>query len=156
MAENEKNRALFTARRAAVVFALLFAAVAVVSLVMLRDLRRAAAEIERLKAEQVKLMEDYRASLEENHKLLTQSLAERYFDALILLRNRIEQGYTPTDEERQKALDRANFIVENMGVLDLPKEEAELRLRFIVVIKNLLEKGAEEKKPSVGGNPATP
>ncbi len=144
----EKNQSLCTlaSRKAAILFAVLFAALVVVSLVMIRDLRRASAEIERLKAEHFKLMEDYKVSLEENHKLLTQSLAERYFDALILLRNRIEQGYAPTDEERGKAFDRATFIVENMKELDLSKEEAELRLKFIVTLKHLLEKKPEEKK----------
>ncbi len=140
-----------TARRTAIVFAILFAAVAIVSLIMLYYLRRTSAEVERLKAEQVKLMEDYKEALEENHKLLTQSLAERYFDALIVLRNRIEQGYVPTDEERLKALDRATFIVENMKALDLSKEEAELRLKFIVVLKNLLEKKPEKDSSPSGG-----
>lgn len=153
MVETGRNQSsgMKAARILTIVFAFLFAVAAIVSLVMLRDLRRSSAEIERLKAEQVKLMEDYKEALEENHKLLTQSLAERYFDALIVLRNRIEQGYVPTDEERLKALDRATFIVENMKALDLAKEEAELRLKFIVVLKNLLEKKPEKGAPPSGG-----
>lgn len=103
------------------------------------DMNRA--ELAKVKQDQLALMADYKAALEENHKLLTQNLSERYFDYLIELRNRIEQaGYAPTDEEKKKAFDRAAFIVENMGALDLPAEEAKLRLQYIVMTKNLLEK----------------
>jgi len=99
------------------------------------------AELAAVKQEQLKLMDDYKAALEENHKLLTMSLSERYFDYLIELRNRIEQtGYTPAAEEKKKAFDRAAFIVENMGALELPGEEAKLRLQYIVTTKMLLEK----------------
>jgi len=125
----------------AVLFVLLFLLMAVFYMVTLRDLRKAHAEIERLKTSQVKLLEDYKAALEENHKLLTQSLSERYFDSLIMLRNRIEQGYVPTEEEREKALDRAAFLVENMNVLELPPVEADLRLKFIDVMKEKLGEG---------------
>lgn len=101
------------------------------------------AELTQVKQEQLKLMDDYKAALEENHKLLTMSLSERYFDYLIELRNRIEQtGYTPTAEEKKKAFDRAAFIVENMSALELPAEEARLRLQYIVTTKLLLEKPA--------------
>mgnify|MGYP001765964621 CR=1 FL=1 len=107
------------------------------------EIDRTRAELDKVKQDQLNLMADYKAALEENHKLLTQNLSERYFDYLIDLRNRIEQAnYAPTDEEKKKAFDRAAFIVENMSALDLPAEEAKLRLQYIVMTKNLLEKPA--------------
>ncbi len=152
MEEKTKAEGCCSSSRGVVVLLIvLFVVSTAVSLFALRNLRRANAEIAQLKSAQVKLMEDYKEVLEDNHKLLTRTLAERYFDALILLRNRIErEGYTPTEEERTKAFDRAAFIVENMKEIDLPKEEAELRLLFIASLKRLLEKGpdAPDHKPA--------
>ncbi|HOW51106.1 MAG TPA: hypothetical protein PLV42_03560 [bacterium] len=134
------------------VAAILFAAAAVLFAALYfksaSDDEQSRAELAKVKQEQIALMNDYKAALEENHKLLTQSLSERYFDHLIGLRNRIEQmGYTPTTEEKKVAFDRAAFIVENMGALDLPAEEAKLRLQYIVTTKNLLEKPVEPAAP---------
>ncbi|HNT26659.1 MAG TPA: hypothetical protein PKH10_00645 [bacterium] len=135
--------------RAARLLAVLLACAVALSIYLYFSLSRTRAELQTARQEQMKLMGDYKAALEDNHKLLTRSLSERYLDSLIDLRNRIEHGATVNDEEKKQALDRASFIVDNMGSLDLPPEEAKLRLQFLVTVKNLLAppppEGTEKK-----------
>lgn len=135
--------------RARRLFAALAVCFALLALYLFFSLSQTRAELQTARQEQMKLMGDYKATLEDNHKLLTRNLSERYLDALIELRNRIEHGATVSDDEKKQALDRASFIVENMGTLDLPPEEAKLRLQFLVTVKNLLAppppEGAEKR-----------
>lgn len=124
--------------RARRLFAALAVCFALLALYLFFSLSQTRAELQTARQEQMKLMDDYKATLEDNHRLLTRNLSERYLDSLIDLRNRIEHGATVSDDEKKQALDRASFIVENMGTLDLPPEEAKLRLQFLVTVKNLL------------------
>ena len=117
-----------------------------------QEIERCRAELAHSRSQQLSLMNDYHAVLEDNHRLLTQGLVERYFDFLIEQRNKMESGYAPSTDEEKRILDRAAFIVENMSVLELPADEAKLRLQFIVEVKRSLAQKVNKTQDVPSGN----
>lgn len=104
-------------------------------------------ENEKLREKNVTLLEEHKQLLEENNVMIRRELINKYIDFMIDLRNKIDSKIILSDKDITLFFDRAEFIVENLGVLKLKKDEAKQYLEFISMIKDKIKGLPDRKNP---------
>lgn len=95
--------------------------------------------VKTLTSEKIAAFVELEECLRQNEKFLKKELVDRYTDSLIALRNKVENGYIPADEEIKNFFDRTEFIISNIEFLDLSTEKASQYVYFIESMRNLLK-----------------
>ena len=103
-------------------------------------------EVEKINSEKLSSLLELEECLRQNEKLLKKELVERYAESLIRLRNKIEEGYTPDQEEISNFFDRTEFIISNLGLLDLPQDKASQYVFFVESMRSLLSSFQTQKQ----------
>jgi hypothetical protein len=103
-------------------------------------------EVEKINSEKLSSLVELEECLHQNEKLLKKELIERYADSMIRLRNKIEEGYTPDQEEIAGFFDRTEFIISNLGLIDLPQEKASQYVFFVESMRSLLKSLSEPQE----------
>ena len=70
---------------------------------------------------------------------LKRELIDKYIDSMIVLVNKIEKGTNPSEKELSDFNDRVNFILENMELAGVSKEEATQYLLFVSSARKSIE-----------------
>ncbi len=96
------------------------------------------------KKEHVKTLEELKKSLEENAVCLKRDLVRRYLDYILELRNKIDSGFQTEKSDADEFTKRADFIVENLGTLELSNAEATLYLSFISSLRKTIEESQKK------------
>lgn len=96
-------------------------------------------EISTLKKEKISLLAEHEECLKHKEKALKRELVAKYIDSMVSLVNRIEKGDVPTKTDISNFLDRTGFILENIGVIDISKEEAAQYLTYMNAAKNSID-----------------
>jgi len=96
-------------------------------------------ENEKLNLERLSTLMELEECLKHNEKLLKRELIEKYVDSMINLRNKIDAGYVPSDEEISHFFDRTEFIISNMEDVGISNEKSRQYIYFIESMRNLLK-----------------
>lgn len=96
-------------------------------------------EINSLKHEKVKMLEEHADCLKHKEVSLKKELIQKYVDSMIILRNKIDKGYVPVKQDLDNFFDRSEFILANLQVFEPSKEEITQHLVFISSMKGVLE-----------------
>jgi len=125
------------------IFTVILTAVAVVSIVYaginMKKVSSMEEEINKLKAEKIELMQEHEECLAYKEKSLKKELITKYLDSIMVLLNKMEKGYEPTQEETANFYDRIDFITKNIGSASVSKEETKLVMTFIESAKETFE-----------------
>ena len=108
-------------------------------------------EIEQLRSEKIKMLEDHGECLKYKEIALKKELIEKYMESMISLRNKIEQGYVPVKEDIGSFIDRSEYIVDNLEIYEPSKEKISQYLLFIGSMKTLLEPFIGKTQDAKGG-----
>jgi hypothetical protein len=88
-------------------------------------------EIIQLKKEKIFVLSEHEECLKHKEMSLKRELIDKYIDSMIVLVNKIEKGTNPSEKELSDFNDRVNFILENMELAGVSKEEATQYLLFV-------------------------
>lgn len=124
-------------------FTLILLVAAIVSLVStgfsLKKVFSMEEEIAKLKIEKIELMQEHEECLIYKEKSLRKELVTKYLDSVMLLLNKMEKGYEPTQEDTENFHERIDFITKNINSVAVSKEETNLVLSFIDSAKKTFE-----------------
>lgn len=92
-----------------------------------------------LRKEKLMLLEEHKKALEENNKCIRKELVVKYMEFIYRLREKIDSKQEIPVTDKKLFIDRADFVVENLDILELKPEEAKSYLSYILSIKNALQ-----------------
>jgi hypothetical protein len=118
------------------------------NIILKKELSILEKEVETLTSQKLSSYLDLEECLKQNEKYLKKELVDKYADSLITLRNKVEEGYVPTDEEIKNFFDRTEFIVDNLELLMLPEKKASQYIYFIESMRDLLKSFSVSDKKS--------
>ncbi|HPM45907.1 MAG TPA: hypothetical protein PLW78_05370 [bacterium] len=96
-------------------------------------------EIIQLKKEKIFVLSEHEECLKHKEMSLKRELIDKYIDSMIVLVNKIEKGTNPSEKELSDFNDRVNFILENMELAGVSKEEATQYLLFVSSARKSIE-----------------
>jgi len=96
-------------------------------------------EIIQLKKEKIFVLFEHEECLKHKEMSLKRELIDKYIDSMIVLVNKIEKGTNPSEKELSDFNDRVNFILENMELAGVSKEEATQYLLFVSSARKSIE-----------------
>ncbi|HQN72408.1 MAG TPA: hypothetical protein PLX56_07375 [bacterium] len=96
-------------------------------------------EIIQLKKEKIFVLSEHEECLKHKEMSLKRELIDKYIDSMIVLVNKIEKGTNPSEKELSDFNDRVNFILENVELAGVSKEEATQYLLFVSSARKSIE-----------------
>lgn len=96
-------------------------------------------EVSRLKTEKILLKAEHKECLAYKEKSLKKELVAKYLDSMMVLASQAEQGNRPTEEETARFYERAHFILDNIGSIDVSNEEAKLIISFVDSARKVID-----------------
>ena len=106
-------------------------------------------ELNRMKAEKIELLSEHEECLSYKEQSLRKELISKYLDSIMLLANKAEKGYKPTEKEMSDFYERADFIAENIKSIGASPEEATLVVSFVDAAKKTLDLSAVENNENI-------
>ncbi len=97
-------------------------------------------ELFKQKEQNISLLKEHKVVLEENSKLLNKELFRKYMEFLLNIRNKLDKNEPISENDLKHFKDRADFVVENLGILSLSPEESLVYLKYVSTLAEELKK----------------